>query len=273
MKLSQKRIDSFQNQIYIFYRQNKRLLKWREEIKPYWVVVSEVMLQQTQVSRVEQKFPEFIAKFPTFESLAQATLEQVLTVWQGMGYNRRGKYLQEIARIVVHQYQSVVPEDPETLDKLPGIGPATARSISTFIYNRPELFIETNIRRVYIHHFFGDREDISDTEITPLLKQTIDYQHPREWYYALMDYGTYLGKTLPNPNRRSRHYAKQSKFEGSKRQIRGAVLRSILTNGPQSDAELLRGLGFEKTQLYTVLQEMSREGMVSEKDGKYKITS
>ena len=229
-------IQTFQTQIFAYAAAHKRDLPWRTpaltpnkkgELDLYGVLVSEVMLQQTQVTRVMQKYPEFLAAFPTLRSVAHAELSDVLRIWQGMGYNRRGKYLWQAAK----ELQAASCEQqltPAGLDALPGIGPATAASIYCFTYDKPIVFIETNIRKVFIFHFFPDREDVLDDELLPYIQKTMDYENPREWYYALMDYGSYLSKMVPNPNRKSRHYVRQSKFEGSDRQIRGALLRDYL---------------------------------------------
>lgn len=220
--------QKFNQDLILFYAQNKRNLLWREQVTPYSVFISEVMLQQTQVARVMQKFPEFLEKFPDFFHLTQADLVEVLKVWQGMGYNRRGKYLHDAAKVIVEKYNRNLPDDPKLLVELPGIGVATAASIACFAYNKPIVFIETNIRRVFLHHFFLGQENISDTQILPHVEEALDKKNPRDWYYAIMDYGSYLAKTMENPNKRSKHYVKQSKFEGSDRQIRGRFLREYL---------------------------------------------
>ncbi|MBP7967097.1 A/G-specific adenine glycosylase, partial [Candidatus Woesebacteria bacterium] len=176
--------QEFNQFIWNYYKDNKRILPWREIITPYGVVVSELMLQQTQVPRVLVKYPEFLVNFPDFESLAQAPFEKLLRVWQGMGYNRRAKYLQQIAQKIIEEYSGVVSDNPAVLETLPGIGPATARSIITYIYNKPEIFIETNIRRIYIHHFFSYASNISDKQLYPFIEKTVDKKNPREWYYA-----------------------------------------------------------------------------------------
>lgn len=241
--------STFITKIREFARLHKRDLPWRTptlvpdlhgHLDLYKVVVSEVMLQQTQVTRVVSKFDDFINKFPSLFALAHADLMDVLKVWQGLGYNRRGKYLWEAAQILVKakksvRHTSLDKPDPyrlysvQELDDLPGIGPATAASIYCFTYNRPVVFIETNIRRVYIHHFFSDKTDIDDSELIPVIRDTLDYDNPREWYYALMDYGSFLSTVTENPNTKSKHYAKQSKFVGSDRQIRGRILRDHLS--------------------------------------------
>lgn len=235
-------------------------MPWREDTSPYSIFISEVMLQQTQVSRVFRKYPEFLESFPSFSSLAEADLTDVLRAWQGMGYNRRGKYLRDGAKIIVEEHGGILPDNPVILDTLPGIGLATAGSISCFAYNKPTVFIETNIRRSVIFHFFKDQEAVHDSDILPIVQKclqkiektkSISY---REWYWALMDYGTYLATYISNPNRQSRHYAIQSKFEGSDRQVRGRLLRGYLSG--KMDVELSKR---EKE----IWKKMKVEGLVS----------
>lgn len=229
---------SFQKTIWEYYHTQGRKLPWRETANPYHIVVSEIMLQQTQVPRVIPKYNDFISTFPTFEDLAKATFAQVLSSWSGLGYNRRAKYLQAIAQKVVSDFQGVLPQDPRILETFPGIGAATARAIVVYAFGIPQVFIETNIRRVFLHFFFPNQESVSDKELLPLIEKHLDTQQPRKWYWALMDYGTYLALSS-NANKRSRHYTKQSKFEGSIRQVRGEILRVLLKKGSVTEEELL----------------------------------
>lgn len=245
-------------------------MPWRNIDNPYFLYVSEIMLQQTQVARVMVKYDQFIKAFPSWEALAEAPTQELLSAWQGMGYNRRALYMRETARKVVHDHAGVLPKDPAVLVTFPGIGKATAGSLVAFAYNIPTIFIETNIRRVFIHHFFADKEGVADADILPLVEQTVDKNNPRDWYYALMDYGAILPKTGTNANKRSKHYAVQSKFEGSRRQIRGAVIRE-LTKGPQPGKILLERLGFEKERLESVLMDLKQEGFIHESEGIYQL--
>lgn len=237
-------IAQFRKIILSFYKKNARDLPWRHTDDPYHILVSEVMLQQTQVGRVVKKYPEFTAAFPTCSTLASAPLISVLTVWQGMGYNRRAIALLECARRIESDFAGRVPEDVHDLESLPGIGKATARSILAFAYNRPEVFIETNIRRVFIHFFFTGRQGISDNEILPLVKKTLDEDDPRIWYSALMDYGTFLKTSELNPNRRSAQYTRQSEFKGSDRQIRGSILKKLIQYRDVEEKDLILKVGF-----------------------------
>lgn len=225
--MSDPRIAACIDRIYSYYRSHKRLFPWRDTENTYHVYLSEVMLQQTQTGRVREKFAEFLSVLPTWQALATAPLSAVLSLWQGLGYNRRAKFLHESAQRIVRDHEGTVPSDIETLESLPGIGPATARSIAAFAYNKPVVFIETNIRTVFIHEFFPGEREVSDADLLPFIEATLDRDNPRQWYYALMDYGVMLKQTLPNPSRRSKHHVVQSRFEGSDRQIRGACIRAL----------------------------------------------
>ncbi len=261
----------FRKIIWDFYGENKRDLPWRRQIDPYLIVVSEIMLQQTQVPRVLKKFPEFVEKFPNWKLLANAPTRDVLKIWSGMGYNRRAIYLRKIAEIVKKKYQGILPKDPKILDTFPGIGKATARSIAAFAYNIPTVFIETNIRRIFIHHFFSDKENISDQEILPIVEKTLDSDNPRKWYWALFDYGTYLSKTINNPNKKSRHYSLQSKFIGSDRQMRGLILKQILQEGLIKGNEFIEQFPQDKDRILRAFTSLKGEGIIHEKNGMYEV--
>ncbi len=240
-------------------------MPWRDDPSPYNVVISEVMLQQTQVSRVIQKYPQFLAAFPDFQTLATAHNADVLSIWQGMGYNRRALNLQRLAKIVVHKYRGQLPSDPIELKLLPGIGPGTAGSIAAFAFNAPVVFIETNIRRVFLYHFFPDAELVADSDLTPLIEATLDPDNPREWYYALMDYGAHLAATTPNPNRRSKHHSVQSKFEGSDRQIRGQIIRVLLEFPVLTAQDMVNRFPDEPPErVIRILEQLTKEGFLSQ---------
>jgi len=257
-------ISLFQEKIRDFYQRNGRHdLLWRKTSDPYHILVSEVMLQQTQVSRVICKYPLFISIFPDVQSLSEATLAEVLVVWKGMGYNRRAVSLRTIAGIVVSRFSGIIPDDEIVLSGFPGIGKATACSIAAFAFDRPTVFIETNIRRVFIHCFFGDQAPVSDREIQPLVAMTLDREHPREWYYALMDYGADLGRRIPNPNRRSTHYHKQPAFEGSDRQFRGLVLDLLLREGMIEKNDLVARTGKKPEWTGEILLGLVQDGFVT----------
>lgn len=263
-------VHTFVDKIVDYYRYHGRDLPWRKNITTYSIFVSEIMLQQTQVARVLTKYPEFIQKFPNFKSLATAPLTDVLRIWQGMGYNRRAKYLHDSAREIMKLYKGSMPRDIEKLVSLPGIGPATAGSIACFAFNAPTVFIETNIRRCILFHFFAEDTKISDPQVRKIVEECMKHIQksrdvsPREWYWALMDYGSYLKTVVDNPNKRSKHYVKQSKFEGSDRQIRGALLREYLKSGSAKLASAR-----EKK----IWQDLIVEGLVAKKRKKFGINN
>ncbi len=260
--------NAFQDLIWNFYKSYKRDFAWRETTNPYYIFISEVCLQQTQTSRVVEKYAELIQKFPTVKTLADAPFIEVLRVWSGLGYNRRAKYLQESAKIIIEKYNGEFPNNIELLDELPGIGVNTAAAIVVYSFNIPTVFIETNIRRVFIYHFFENEEAVSDTEILKLVEQTLDTKNPREWYWALMDYGSYLSKVVTNPNRKSKNYAKQSKFEGSVRQVRGSILKVLLSEGSITKIELIKKVSGNKNHFDTALTQLLSEKFIMRKGRK-----
>jgi A/G-specific adenine glycosylase len=221
-------IRKFRSNVYTYYRKVGRDLPWRSNVTPYKIFISEVMLQQTQVDRVIPKFCAFIAELTGFSELAQAPLSKVFELWQGLGYNRRALALKNAAVTIVNEYGGVLPDNPETLRLLPGIGPATAASITAFAFNKPALFLETNIRTVLIHHFFKGRTGVTDNELIATAGAVLDRKDPFRWYSALMDYGSGLKKEIGNLSLHSVAYKKQSPFEGSRRQLRGNIIRSVL---------------------------------------------
>lgn len=242
-------------------------MPWRTSTDPYYVIVSEIMLQQTQVSRVVPKFELFIHEFPTIDNLARAPLSEVLQVWVGLGYNRRAKYLHMAAQQIEQEYGGQIPRTLDELIKLPGIGHNTAAAIMNYAYNTPVVFIETNIRTVYLHHFFPNETDVHDKQLLPLVESTLPVDNPREWFWAIMDYGSHIKSQHPNPSRRSKHHSKQSKFEGSSRQLRGKILK-LLLKGPATYDILLSTLEDSRTpKIITNLEEEKlikiHEGIVS----------
>jgi A/G-specific adenine glycosylase len=231
------------------------------------------MLQQTQTYRVAPKFEIFIQNFPTFQALAQAPLQDVLAAWQGLGYNRRALALHVIAQRVVVEHGGVLPNDPEILVTFKGIGPATASSICAFAFNRPTVFIETNIRSVFIHSFFKGHDKVEDKELLPLIQVTLDHENSREWYYALMDYGVYLKKEKGNPSRKSKHHTKQSKFEGSDRQVRGAIVRAVTRYGELSERDLFVATKEpDESRFARILAQLATEGFIVKKDDLWTVS-
>ena len=270
----------FRRVVWKYWKENGRHnLPWRKTRDPYRIMVSEVMLQQTQVPRVIEKYKEFLRAFPTIRALARSNLAEVLRVWSGLGYNRRGKYLHDAAKIIMEKHGGRVPLETPALRTLPGMGPYTASAIRVFAYNEPDVLIETNVRAVYIYHFekiWTRRVHISDRDILPIVTKAATGQDSREWHWALMDYGVYLKKLYKNPARKSAQYVRQSKFEGSLRQIRGAILR-VLHNGSRSEAEIIKEVVrgtlhiSDKKKVLTALTSLLRDGLIVEEKGKWRI--
>ncbi len=286
----------FREVLWAYYHAHGRHdLPWREpepdgSFDPYKIMVSELLLQQTQVSRVIPKYREFLRQFPTVAALARAELGDVLRTWQGLGYNRRAKYLHEAAKLVYNLKH--FPDTREELVRLPGIGVGTAGAILAYAYNQPALFVETNVRTVFLYHFFPERTDVSDREILDLLEQvlleeagderpepsalpqpsgmkkTARSSHYREFYWALMDYGSHLKVTVGNANKASKHYTKQSRFDGSRRQVRGQVIR--LLGGGSKTLPQLHGLVSDE-RLESVLGDLVAEGLIREQGSTYAL--
>lgn len=260
-----------------------RDLPWRHTRDPYAIWISEVMLQQTQVARVDGRWQRWLRRFPNVAVLADADAADVLEEWQGLGYNRRALSLHKAAQIL-DKNGGVMPEDEHELVALPGIGPATAAGIRAFAHNLPGVYLETNVRTVFLHELFPEAEGVPDSALTPLVAATCPkddtdpHDDPRTWYYALLDYGAYLKQTIPNPSRRSRTHTKQSKFEGSHRQKRAEVLRILLAARPNSlsfdelsgaldEQEVSEGRApVAPAELQDVLSELVREGFCTEEN-------
>lgn len=266
-RIDSKFLSGFQRRVRSFYKKNSRhSLPWRKTRNPYRILVSEIMLQQTQVDRVVPKYKAFVKRFPSVESLAASLLGDVLREWQGLGYNRRAKMLHEAAKAITLNHQGKVPRSYAELIALPGIGDYTAKAVRVFAWNEPEVLIETNIRSVFIHHFSPKRNRVSDKKLFPYMEIALDRKNPREWHAALMDYGSHLKKTVPNPSRKSAHYAKQKPFKGSQREVRGAILRE-LAKGSRPMPKLFAGLPFDTERVRIQLRALSKEGLVAFKKG------
>lgn len=258
----------FQKLVWQHYKKHGRhTLPWRKTRNLYHILVSEVMLQQTQVERVIAFYARFIQQFSSAKKLAHAPLSQVLKVWQGLGYNRRAKMLREAAKKLASSNLKTITE----LEALPGVGPYTARAIAAFAWNRDVVFVETNIRTALIHHFFPRRESVADTELVEVLQRLLPKGKAREWYSALMDYGASLKRSGISRNARSLHYAKQSKFSGSVREARGAIVRRLASH-PASHRLLTNLLGStRRTQLEEALLALLKEGFIKKKKGVYTL--
>lgn len=254
--------------------ERKRAMPWRipepdGTYNPYKILISEIMLQQTQVNRVIPKYSAFLLVFPDIQALAEARFSDVLSVWSGLGYNRRAKYLHESAKQILATSSGTVPKTLNALTNLQGIGHNTAAAICIYAYNQSHIFVETNIRTVFIHHFFKDKSDITDKSLLPFIEKSLEGMDPRTFYWALMDYGSYLKATEGNVSAKSKHYSKQSKFQGSKRQIRGKILK-LLLNGPMQKDAIMFSL--DDGRVDEILDQLEQEGFITQNSTSYSLS-
>ena len=263
-----KTILSFQKLVWQYYKKEGRSLPWRKTKDPYFIMVSEFMLQQTQVGRVVDKYSAFIKKFPTIQKLAKAPLSDVIILWQGLGYNRRAKYLHDAAKQIVEKYKGVVPHRESELTALPGIGVYTARAIGAFAFSQPSVVIETNIRSVFIYHFFKTKEKVSDKELLPLIQESLDMKNPREWYFALMDYGTHIKQNHGSLVGKSLHFVKQKPFKGSEREVRGKIVR-LLVKKSLTKKDLETKIGDQRVS--KILIDLCHQGLICKINSHYSL--
>lgn len=264
MTIGPKEIAYFRQRIWEFYADSKRPMPWRDTPTPYAVLVSELMLQQTQVPRVIPKFEAFLRAYPTIESLADAQLHEVLVLWSGLGYNRRAKFLHDSAKRIVEL--GSFPAQFDELVKLPGIGTNTAAAIMNYAFEVATPFVETNIRTVYFHEMAEAGPSVDDRQILEFVRLTLDREHPREWFYALMDYGSMLKTTAGGRLAQSKHYKKQSPLKGSVREVRGQILKRLSEQGQMSDQEL-RGSIETDDRFPVALDGLIRDGLVERRAG------
>lgn len=263
-------IDAFVRRVREQGAELYRDLPWRNTRDPYAIWISEVMLQQTQVVRVLTRWERFMARFPTVDALSAASSADVVEEWQGMGYNRRALALKRAADICATEFGGALPVGVDELRKLPGIGEATAAGITAFSRDVPCIYIETNVRAVFIHEFFPHADRVTDKQLRPLVEAACPAEDVRGWYYALLDVGAHLKKTQVNPTRRSASYARQSAFEGSRRQKRAWIVREVMACPGIADEELHARLDAEElragrdrvpVQEYrSIVDDLAREG-------------
>lgn len=252
----------FSSEVRSWYADHGRTFPWRETTDPYRILLSEMMLQQTQTQRVLPKYQLFLDLWPDFYSLSTASLTDILLAWKGLGYNRRAKALKQIAQRS-KEWGYTLPCDNRKLLDLPMVGPATAAAVMAFSYDEPAIYLETNVRRVILHYFFPDEEGVHDRMISQVLALLSDLQEEhRHWYYALMDIGVLLKATGVNPNRRSHHYTRQSPFENSLRQVRSTVLDIIATSGTQPLDGLASALAFPRERILSALESLIADGLL-----------
>lgn len=264
----------FHQIVFAWFRAHERQMAWRETFDPYEILVSEVMLQQTQVDRVRTKYDEFLARFPDVHALAVAPLSEVLTLWSGLGYNRRARYLQDCAKVVVAKYGGVFPQTYEELVALPGIGRSTAGALLAFSFGEETPMIDTNIRRILTRVFFARaKTPPSDKELYNFACAIIPRGKGRVWNYALLDIGATLctarghhddcplvplhGKVADVMKPR-----KAETFHGSARFWRGKIMRALIAHGDMSLAALAKEIDLPKEEAAVHVDALSRDGLI-----------
>jgi A/G-specific adenine glycosylase len=292
MAVSAASLASFRVTVLDHFKDYGRDLPWRRTRIPYHILVSEVMLQQTQVARVLDKYETFLGLFPDVSALSAASLAGVLSAWQGLGYNRRALALHQAALEIVNKHGGTIPRSFLELRKLPGIGPATASAICAFAFGIPLPFVETNIRSAFLHFFFPESYAVADSDVLTLVDLTLDRDDPRTWYYALMDYGAWIKKNHLNPSRRSKHHVTQSPFAGSRRELRAQIIRELLGHAadvpgtsiessaiessparePLTEAQMAaRCPGRDPEEIKAVLKKLAQEGFLRPSGEGYRI--
>ncbi len=272
--LSESVIRDFQEIILNFYQEHERDFPWRQTRDPYRIFVSEMMLQQTSTASVMNKYQLFIKKWPTFQALAEASQQEVVAMWQGLGYNRRAIWTKTIAEQVVDDFGGNLPQDEKELRKFKGIGEATSGEICAFAFNKPVVIVnEVNIKRVYIYFFFRNAEAglVKNKDLKPIIEKTNYVKEPRVWYYALMDYGVMLKTKFPKIHKKSSSYKKQSKFEGSNRQLRGKILRYMIKHKKATVEEVALSVRSKIAPVKKNLVKMTQEGFLKKSGSHYKI--
>ena len=264
-RINKAKIKSFQEKILNWWEENKRNFPWRETTDPYYIMVSEIMLQQTQAPRVVQKYLDFINKYSTIRGLANTSQSELLSLWSGLGYNRRALWLQEAARILLELEE--FPQTPKELQELKGIGPYSARSILIFAFNKDIATVDTNIRRILIAEGFAE-ENTSEKDLLRIAEQLLPKSRSRDWHNALMDYGSMVltaSKTGIKPT------SQQNRFKGSEREKRGKILKFLLAKKSATIATLSKIVNASKEQVEPILDKMIKDGLIVKIKEKYKV--
>ncbi len=262
-KRIQKDDEMFLQHVFLHYvSYGRHDLPWRKTITPYRILISEVMLQQTQVGRVLEKFVLWMKRYPTLTALRNASLREVLILWQGLGYQRRAKALLAIASIY-----KTLPKTHSALCELPGVGKYTASALCAFAYNEFTYpVLETNIRTALIEYFHEDKETVHDGLLLDDLTRLTQYEQvkrygARDFYYALMDYGAHLKREGISHNKKSAHHRTATTYKGSKRELRAKVLFAITKQHQLPKDE----------RVNEVLEELLREQFIIKKGKGYVI--
>ncbi len=253
--LAPERLAALQTELLDWYAANGRDLPWRHTTDPYAVLLSEVMLQQTQAPRVVDRFPAFLARFPTLASLAAAPLADVLSAWLGLGYNNRALRLKRCAEAAGDR----LPADLEGLRALPGVGPYTARAVLIFAHNADFAAVDANVRRVLTHRLDLPR-DLRPAALQAIAEAALPRGRSRDWHNALMDYGSLVLTTRVTG---IAPLTRQTPFAGSHRQRRARLLRTLLEGGPLSLSAAAAALDLTLTDCRAVVDSLAADGLVT----------
>jgi A/G-specific adenine glycosylase len=269
MHISDERLEELRLRILSWYATNGRDLPWRHTHDSYAVLVSEIMLQQTQAARVVPKYTAFLERFPDLATLARAPLSAILAQWSGLGYNTRAVRLKRLAEILVAAVANgstpgppALPVALADLERLPGIGPYTARAILIFAHNADLAAVDANVRRVLIHELHLP-PDLRARELQEVAERALPHGRARDWHNALMDYGALVltaQRTGVRPVRR------QGPFVGSRRWYRSQLLKLLLQQGPQTRDELGELLGRTPEQLAELIAGLVADGLLRSDD-------
>ncbi|MGH2657525.1 MAG: A/G-specific adenine glycosylase [Actinomycetota bacterium] len=259
-----------------WYGPRRRAYPWREARDPYRVLVSEVMLQQTQAARVAPAYRSFVRRYPTIRALARAPRADVVREWGSLGYNRRAVAVSEAARIIVRDHGGRVPADPEVLAGLPGVGPYTAAAVASLGHGRLVPAIDTNVRRVVARARIG-RDEAAPAEVQAAAAAWLDRSDPGSWNQALMDLGREVCRPAPScracPLSGSCRFRasgatpgwarrRQGRFEGSFRQVRGGVVRELRGVRSMTLATLAARLGGSTAEVWSAVARLFADGLV-----------
>ena len=264
-------IGEFQRRVYAVDKLCQRELPWRKRRTPYRVLVSELMLQQTQAGRVVPKYRAFLKDLGSFKALAKADTSEVIKLWQGLGYNRRALALKRTAEIVHSSYSGRLPRDYEALLALPGIGDYTAKAVRIYAYNFDDVLIETNIRSLFTYCFFPECSAVSDADLLPLIASAVDRKDPARWYDALMDLGVLVKANVPRIVQRNKAHRAQSQFQGSHRQKRGMLLKALSSKGSLTCREAAACVELDAALVKSILEELKSEQFLELSKGRYSL--
>ncbi|MHA2252598.1 MAG: Fe-S cluster assembly protein HesB [Candidatus Kariarchaeaceae archaeon] len=265
MGIEQQRISQFHEMLFSWWADNKRQFPWRDTTDPYKIMVSEFMLQQTQAIRVIPKFLLFTEKYPDLQTLSEADKKELLTIWSGLGYNRRAIWLQQAAGELL-KFEPF-PQDPVVLRKLRGVGSYTSRAIPIFAFNADLVTVDTNIRRILIYEGFA-QEESSERELYEIAENLLPMGKSRDYHSALMDYGA-LSKTSKVTKISSIN--KHAPFKGSTRDFRGKIIKCLTKRKGLSRRDLQEKCSIPGNEIIKILQGLIDDELIQYKSGRYYI--